>query len=143
MPFLTQKITSPKSFLKKVVLLSFLLNGLVVALSLLYHSGMTQFLFGVLVSAVFLLVFFYDLGLMAVNNAFLDKQASGGKLLNRLTYLYLVYTFLAALLVAGQGFLGIGVAALVLFYGIWVLALVITFLDHRYLNAESEGAFKW
>jgi hypothetical protein len=143
MSFLTQKIKSPRSFLKKYALFSFLLNGLVVALSLPYHLGLDSFILGSFVVVIFLAVYFYDLGLMALNNAFLNKRDSSGKVLNRLTYLYLVYTTLAVILIAGQGFLGIEAVGLVLFYGIWALAIVISLLDHRHASAETGGAFEW
>ena len=90
-------IKNEQRFFEIYVWSSLLLNALLIPLTGIYELGLTHSIYGQIVGIVFLLTFFWNLGLIYLNERFLDKSNVKERRLHILTYGYLIFAILTTI----------------------------------------------
>ena len=145
---LNEIIKDDKEFFKKYLFISFFLNIFIITSTLVYQLGFINAYYGDFVGTLFLTVFFFDILLILLNNRYLNKTDKIGKRINWLTYVFLIYAIIASLTLMGMGAYAMDAAATAVnlqvpYHGIWLFALLITYLDYNALKDDRSGIFIW
>ena len=137
-------IKNEKRFFEKYVQISFLLNALIVALSGIYELGITISIYGQVVGILFLLTFFYNLGLIYLNERYLNKAIEKERRVHLLTYGYLIFAILTVItLIVSSNVGGIRRHPFdPMYYILWIFGFVISYLDYTILVSKDRNEFE-
>lgn len=144
MEFLKNLIKDEKKFFEKYVQISFLLNALLVPLSGIYEFGLTFSIYGQIVGILFLFTFFYNLGLIYLNDRYLDKTIEKERRIHLLTYGYLIIAILTVTTLIVSTNVG-GVRRYAFdpsYYILWIFAFIISYLDYTILITKTKNALR-
>ena len=136
-----------KKLFRNLLQASFFLNTFMICSALIYQLGFQNLYYGSFVGICFLIVFYFDLALVGINNHVLNKGDIWGKRLNWLSFLFLVFAILSALTLMGiSAFVGgdanPGVNLNYFFYALFLFALGLTYLNYRGFT-KANGMYIW
>ncbi|MHA1147228.1 MAG: hypothetical protein ACTSR8_03190 [Promethearchaeota archaeon] len=148
MKLINEIIKDSKTFFQKYLFTSIFLNIFIITSTLVYQLGFTNAYYGNFIGVLFLFVFFFDILLILLNNCYLNKADNKGKRINWLTFIFLIYTIIAAITLMGMAAYATDITPATdnyqLFYhGIWLFALLITYIDYVALKNDKSGIFIW
>jgi acetyl esterase/lipase len=137
--FKTDLFKNEKIFFEKYIQISFLLNALVISLSIIYELGVVYSFYGQIVGIFFILTFFYNLGLVFLNDKYMNRTVKSERKLHLLTYGYIIFAIITTTTLIS---LGLGDIKRQIFnpfyYILFCFAIVISYLDYKNLKT-SEG----
>ena len=140
MEFIKKYIKDEKKFFDNYVELSFLLNALIIPLTGIYELGVTNSYYGQIIGALFLFTFFYNLGLIYLNDKHLNKTIEKERKLNLLTYGYLLFAVLTVTTLMVSSGVGINISRPKfdpMYYILWIFAFVISYFDFKILITDK------
>ncbi|MHA1256871.1 MAG: hypothetical protein ACTSPS_14865 [Promethearchaeota archaeon] len=140
MEFLKKLIKDEKKFFDNYVQISFLLNALIIPLTGIYELGVTNSYYGQFIGALFLFTFFYNLGLIYLNDKYLNRMIDKERKLNLLTYGYLLFAILTVTTLMVSGGVNTGARRPKfdpMYYILWIFAFVISYYDFKILITKK------
>ncbi len=132
----TSSMQNPSFLLRRTSILPVLLNILVIALSLLHHTGLHHLILGRITGFMILVVIFYNLGLIAVGDNYRDGSAAAEKLSTVFLILASTATFT---LIVMQGDYVFPLIAYPVYYALFAIPAISSFhnLKCRRLNRTT------
>ena len=141
------KLRFDKKHFENYLKSSIFLNIFIISFTIVYQLRPDLIGFGTAVGFLFLFVFFWDLVFIVLNNKFLNKLDKTGKMINHLTFLFLIYAIITAISLISIGFVGnlLGSAPnyRLMYHGLWIFAILIAYIDYKELKKEQSGTFIW
>ena len=140
MEFIKKLIKDEKKFFDNYVQISFLLNALLIPLSGIYELGVSNSFYGQIIGALFLFTFFYNLGLIYLNDKYLNRTIEKEGKLNLLTYGYLLFAVLTVTTLMVSSGVGFNIRRPKfdpMYYILWIFAFVISYFDFKILITEK------
>jgi len=138
-------IKDEKKFFEKYVQISLLLNALIVPLSGIYEFGLTLTFYGQIVGTLFLLTFFTNLGLIYLNDRYLDKSIGKERRVHLLTYGYLIFTIITITTLLVSSGVGANIKRPLfdpIYYLVWIFAFLISYFDYTILITKDRNALR-
>lgn len=130
-----------RDFFLRYCRISIFLNLLLMITSFIYHLGVIFDLYGQILGLLFIIVFYYDLGIIVFSDRCLEKSKMGklGKITNRLTYVYLLFIIFGV-----WTFLNLGGniwprVHYPIYYSIFGFSIFMAYLNLSLLNAKNLG----
>lgn len=140
MEFIKKLIKDEKKFFNNYVQLSFLLNALIIPLTGIYELGINNSYYGQFIGALFLFTFFCNLGLIYLNDRYLDKTIEKERQLHLLTYGYLLFAILTVItLISSRMFCIIRHTFDPMYYFLWIYGFVIAYLDYTIVIPKNRN----
>jgi len=140
MEFIKKKIKDEKKFFDNYVQISFLLNALLIPLSGIYELGVANSFYGQIIGVLFLFTFFYNLGLIYLNDKHLNITIEKERKLNLLTYGYLIFAALTVTTLMISSGIGFNIRRPKfdpMYYILWIFAFVISYYDFKIIITEK------
>jgi len=138
--FKSKFIKNEKKFFEKYVWSSILLNAILIPLTGIYELGLTHSIYGTIVGIIFLLTFFCNLGLIYLNERYIDKTIQKERRLHLLTYGYLIFAIFSVITLIVSSNVG-GIKRHVfnpLYYFLWIYGFAISYFDLTILISKHR-----
>ena len=116
------------------------LNAIIIPLSGIYELGVSNSFYGQIIGILFLFTFFYNLGLIYLNDKHLNKTIEKERKLNLLTYGYLLFAVLTVTTLMVSSGVGINISRPKfdpMYYILWIFAFVISYFDFKILITDK------
>jgi acetyl esterase/lipase len=126
-------------FFENYIKISLLLNAFTIILSALYELIFAFSYFGQIVGSIFLLTFFYNLGLIVLNGRIEINQFKIRRKIQFLGYLYLIFAVITVLTLISLGLAGIKRQKFDPFYYVlFYFGFFISYLDYKKLKINEN-----
>jgi len=132
MEFFKKLIKDEKKFLEKYINYSLFLNALVICITAIYELGLTFSFYGQIVGIIFIITFFYNLGLIYLNDKYMNTLIRNKNRLHLLVYGYLILAIITPFTL-----ISIGIAEVKrqtynpVYYILFCFAFLISYIDYK------------
>lgn len=134
MEFFKNLYSDEKKFFTNYIHISFLLNSILIPLTGIYEFGFNNSYYGQILGILFLFTFFYNLGLIYLNEKHLNKTINKERQIHLFTYGYLLFAiFTITTLMPSSGiFVDVRRPRFEpIYYQLWIFAFVISYFDFK------------
>jgi acetyl esterase/lipase len=133
-------IKHEKELLEKYINYSLFLNALVICLTAIYELGFTFSFYGQIVGIFFILTFYSNLGLIYLNDKYMNTLIRNKHKLHLLVYGYLILAIITAFTLISIGLADIKRQTYNPFYYIlFCYAFLISYIDYKQFNFSEEN----